>query len=126
MVLVYGLVVAPVVHVLADHAGGLMEQSARAQGHGHSHGTGEAEEPGSSHREAGHPHEHGPTDSPEEQQAGHEHGWGSVEHLGAVAVARGEVLAPVVRWVRLAGEVFREPLWRPVAPVRRTAMPQGP
>lgn len=127
MVLVYGLVVAPVVHALVDHAGqpwqlaaGLM--GARDQAHGHSHwheGAGAAQS-GPAHAEQG------PAEGHEDKEPGHRHGVGSVEHLGAVAVAHAVVLAPVVRWVRLVEAEFHGPLRRPGEPVRLTAMPQGP
>lgn len=115
MVLAYGLVLAPVVHAVEGHAGGL-ELPAAAQGwldhqrsdleHGHEHGH-------------GHSHEHG-------KGQPHRHLTGSVEHLQAVAVASAAVLAPVAWWVPLRAEEPRSPQRASVAPLRPTAMPQGP
>ena len=122
-VLVYGLVVAPVLHAAVDHAGGL-KLPATAQGwlahqqppvHGHSH----------SHEAAGHGHEHGPAHEHGKEKP-HRHSWGSVEHLQAEATASAVVLAPLVGWVPLRAEEFQRPEWAPVAPLRPTAMPQGP
>jgi ABC-type nickel/cobalt efflux system permease component RcnA len=122
-VLVYGLVVAPVLHAAVDHAGGLelptgaqawlAHQRPQAHEHGHDHGG------------AGHGHEHEPA---HEHGKGHPHRhlWGSVEHLQAVAMSSVVVLAPMVGWVPLRAEGFHRPEWAPVAPLRLTAMPQGP
>jgi hypothetical protein len=122
-VLVYGLVVAPVLHAAVDHAGGLeLPSGARGwlthqQPRGHEHGH--------SHEAAGHGHEHG---SPHDHGKGtpHQHSWGSVEHLQAVATSCAVVLAPVVGWVPLRVERIHRPERAPVAPLRPTAMPQGP
>jgi hypothetical protein len=135
-VLVYGLVVAPVLHAAVDHAGGL-NLSAGAQRwlthqlppvheHGHSHeGAQGAEKSRHSHEVASHGHEHRSTP---EQGKGHphRHSWGSVEHLQAVAMSCAVVLAPMVGWVPLRVEGLHRPEWAPVAPLRLTAMPQGP
>ena len=135
-VLVYGLVVAPLLHAVVDHAGGLKlpataqgwlaHRRPPAQGHGHSHkGAPGAEEPGHSHEAAGHGHEHGPANEPGRGHP-HQHSWGSVEHLQAVATSCAVVLAPLVGWVPLRAEGLHRPEWAPVAPLRPTAMPQGP
>ncbi|WP_224247579.1 hypothetical protein [Hyalangium gracile] len=129
MVLVYGLVVAPVLHAVEGHAGGWKlpatsqgwldhqrtsaprhEREAAGHEHGHEHGDAHGDaaghEPGKGHA--------------------HRHQLGSVEHLTAVAVARAVVLAPQVWWLPLRAEVTRSPEWVSVAPLRPTAMPQGP
>jgi len=123
IVLVYGLVVAPVLHAVVDHAGGL-DLPAGSRGwltHQHS----QAHEHGHSHDVADHGHEHRST---HEQGKGHphRHSWGSIEHLQAVATSCAAVLAPMVGWVPLRAERLHRPKWAPVAPLRPTAMPQGP
>jgi hypothetical protein len=120
-VLVYGLVVAPVLHAAVDHAGGLdlpagaqrwvTHQLPPVHEHGHSHAS-----HGHEHRST---HEHG-------KGHPHRHLLGSVEHLQAVATSCAVVLAPVVGWVLLRAEELHRPEWAPVAPRRPTAMPQGP
>jgi hypothetical protein len=135
-VLVYGLVVAPVLHAAMDHAGGgelpttargwLDHAKPERRGHGHPHGDAPGtEESSAAPGVADHGHEH---DHSQEPKRGHPHRhlWGSVEHLQAVAVAGVGVLAPMVGWVPLRAEVPQRPQWAPVAPLRPTAMPQGP
>jgi hypothetical protein len=135
-VLVYGLVVAPVLHAAMDHAGGLelptgtqgwlSHQRPPVQGHGHTHGGAPgAEESRHSHEVAGHGHEHTPAHEHDKGHP-HRHSWGSVEHLQAVATSCAVVLAPLVGWVPLRAEEIHRPEWAPVAAVRPTAMPQGP
>jgi hypothetical protein len=135
-VLVYGLVVSPVLHAAVDHAGGLELPAGaqawlahqRTQSHEHRHdheGASGTEASGHSHEAVGHGHEHEPA---HEHGKGHPHRhlWGSVEHLQAVAMSSVVVLAPMVGWVPLRAEGFHRPEWAPVAPLRLTAMPQGP
>ncbi|HYH98463.1 hypothetical protein [Hyalangium sp.] len=135
-VLVYGLVVAPVLHAAVDHAGGralpatargwLDHPKAEQRGHGHLHGDASgAEESSAAPGVADHGHEHEHSQEPTRGHP-HRHQWGSVEHLQAVAVAGVGVLAPVVGWVPLGAEVPQRPQWASVAPLRPTAMPQGP
>ncbi|WP_158623322.1 hypothetical protein [Corallococcus sp. CA053C] len=120
MVLVYGLAVAPVLHAVVGHGGGL-------EGHAHVHGP------------AGHVHcagSEGPaaksTDGADrdehEQQGhhGHQHLTGSVEHLLAVAASWTVFLPPARRWVSWSVEPVRAPRWRPGQRWRSPAMPQGP
>lgn len=124
-VLVYGLVVAPVLHAVEEHAGGL-ELPAAAQGWlDHQKLAEPAPLPVSSREVAGHGHSHGHTHEPGKGHS-HQHALGSVEHLRAVAVASPVVLAPVVWWVALRAEVPRSPERVSIAPLRLTAMPQGP
>ncbi|WP_224369187.1 hypothetical protein [Hyalangium versicolor] len=125
-VLVYGLVVAPVLHAVEGHEG-RWEAPAAARGWlDHQRHAEPAHEYSHEHsHEAGRGHEHGHKHGPGKGRP-HQHLWGSVEHLQAVAVARAAVLAPVVWWVPLRVEVPRSPEWVSVAPQRRTAMPQGP
>jgi hypothetical protein len=103
VVLVYGLALAPVLHA--------------AVGHGHSHSRRHAP---AALETRGHERQ------PVLGAVGHQHPVGSVEHLLALAVARVEVHAPVVRWTPLRWEVSRGPLSLPGEPPRPTAMPQGP
>ncbi len=135
-VLVYGLVVAPVLHTAMDHAGGLKlpagasgwltHQRSTSHEHGHSHqGASSAEESKHSHEVSGHGHEHGPAHEPGKGRP-HRHSWGSVEHLQAVVMSFTVVLAPMVGWLPLRVEGFQCPEWAPVAPLRLSAMPQGP
>jgi ABC-type Zn2+ transport system substrate-binding protein/surface adhesin len=134
MVLVYGLVVAPVMHAVVDHdeaseqpvaARGWVEHADTAE-RAHEHANGVAEDAGHTHGARSHGHEHGPGEKPGKKGPGHEHQWGSVEHLQAVALSSVAVLAPTVRWVALPREAFHGPLRRPGEQVRPTAMPQGP
>jgi hypothetical protein len=124
-VLVYGLVVAPVLHAVEEHAGGLALPAAAQGWLDHQKPAEPAPEHVHSHEVAGHghPHEH-----PHEPGKGHPHRHllGSVEHLQAVAVTRAVVLAPVVWWVPLRAAVPRSPERVAGAPLRPTAMPQGP
>ncbi|TQF15523.1 hypothetical protein FJV41_12965 [Myxococcus llanfairpwllgwyngyllgogerychwyrndrobwllllantysiliogogogochensis] len=123
MVLVYGLAVAPVLHAVVGHAGGL-GGAAHVHAHGdkaHTHGA-RAVSPLSPERPRetdGHRREgHG--------QDGHKHLTGSVEHLSAVATTWAMVHVPAVRWVSWVTEVARGPAVAPGASPRPTAMPQGP
>ncbi len=109
VVLVYGLVAAPVLHALGDHAGG-WELPASAQG------WVEHQRPSEQHP---HPHEHGHGHS-------HRHLPGSVEHLQAVMVAQSVVLAPAAWWLPLGVQEPHSPEWVAVAPLPRPEMPQGP
>ncbi|WNG45950.1 hypothetical protein F0U60_18895 [Archangium minus] len=115
MVLVYGLAVAPVIHAVVAHGGGMGTAHERAHAYAHAHGH--------AHAHAG---EQGHEQEPSVRDPGHQHPVGSVEHLLAVAVTKASVLAPVVRWHPLRQEVFRGPLRLPGVPLRLTAMPQGP
>lgn len=135
-VLVYGLVVAPLLHAAVDHAGGLelpsgglgwlTHQQPSGQGHGHSHeGVPGAGKSRHSHEVAHDGHEHESSHGHGKGHS-HRHSWGSVEHLQAVAMSSAVVLAPVVGWVPLRAERIHRPEWAPVAPLRPTAMPQGP
>ena len=124
-VLVYGLVVAPVLHAVEAHAGGL-ELPEAAQGWlDHQKPAEPAALPVHPSEVAGHSHSHGHTHEPGKGHA-HQHPLGSVEHLQAVAVAGAVVLAPVAWWVPLRVEVPRSPERISAAPQRLTAMPQGP
>jgi hypothetical protein len=117
-VLVYGLAVAPVLHAVVGHGGGL-------GGHGHVHGpgshvhakAGEAPEPSEAAKHA-----------PEGQKQGHghEHLTGSVEHLLAVAASWTVFPPPKLHWVSWSMEQAREPVGSPGQRLRSTAMPQGP
>ncbi|NVJ21658.1 MULTISPECIES: hypothetical protein [Myxococcus] len=124
MVLVYGLAVAPVLHAVVGHAGGL-GGSAHVHRHGgkaHSH---EARAETSSLS----PEQPRKTDGQKNErhgQEGHKHLTGSVEHLSAVATTWAVVHVPVVRWVSWTTEVARGPAVAPGASPRPTAMPQGP
>jgi hypothetical protein len=114
MVLVYGLAVAPVLHAVVGHGGGLGGPT-RAHVHEggpgtHTHAPEQAEAPG---KDASKKH-------------GHRHGAGSVEHLLAVAASWTVVLPPRPRWVSWWVEAQRAPELHPVKPLRSTAVPQGP
>ncbi|WAS87122.1 MULTISPECIES: hypothetical protein [unclassified Corallococcus] len=110
-VLVYGLAVAPVLHAVVGHGGGLG---------GHEHGVST--------------HVHGPQGAcdatkaacPKEQGHGHQHLTGSVEHLLAVAASWTVFVPPKLRWVSWRVEPERSPEWSPGQRLRSTAMPQGP
>ncbi|WP_223640835.1 hypothetical protein [Corallococcus sp. EGB] len=123
-VLVYGLAVAPVLHAVVGHGGGLGP-------HGHEHGasshvhrtTGKAceaakapcaPEPG-----------HGEPDGTKRGH-GHQHLTGSVEHLLAVAANWTVFVPPKLRWVSWRVEPERSPEWSPGQRLRSAAMPQGP
>ncbi|MCE9671881.1 hypothetical protein LY474_29165 [Myxococcus stipitatus] len=121
MVLVYGLAVAPVVHVVMGHAGG-----GHAHAHVHradgSHASPEDEAPLAPERardadgkgHAGHGRD------------GHKHLTGSVEHLAALAATWVVVTPPRVRFVSWVEPPPRVATRAPGSALRPTAMPQGP
>ncbi|WP_147451123.1 hypothetical protein [Corallococcus llansteffanensis] len=127
MVLVYGLAVAPVLHAVVGHGGGL-------EGHAHGHGHG----PGGHVHRTGSPAEQerfAPGEAPEAPDGadgdgqhghGHQHLTGSVEHLLAVAASWTVFLPPASRWMSWSVEQARAPEWRPGQRWRSPAMPQGP
>lgn len=136
MVLVYGLVLGPVLHAVADHAGELdLPEAAQewvdppgamgAQSPPSEDESSEAEELGHSHAVDGHGHEHGHSHRHGKGKP-HRHAWGAVEHLQAVALSQPLLLLPAVRWERLHAVAAPRREWVPVAPLRPTAMPQGP
>nr|WP_242589123.1 hypothetical protein [Corallococcus macrosporus] len=114
--MVYGLAVAPVLHAVVGHGGGL-------GGHTHVHRTqgaceaGKAACPSESHQ--------GKADG-EKRGHGHQHLTGSVEHLLAVAASWAVFLPPKLRWVSWRVEPARGPEWSPGQRLRSAAMPQGP
>lgn len=119
MVLVYGLAVAPVLHAVVGHGGGL-------GGHAHVHGPG-----AHVHREASEARAPGAAapdgdDGSEPQGHGHRHQTGSVEHLLAVAASWTVFVPPALRWVSWTVEPARGPEAFPARRLRPTAMPQGP
>lgn len=134
-VLVYGLAVAPVLHAVVGHGGGL-------GGHTHVHGPGghvhraggtacgpagtaeacQAEAERSTPGRADSEHD----DAGEKQGHGHRHLTGSVEHLLAVAASWAVFVPPVLRWVSWRVEPARGPEWSPGQRLRSSAMPQGP
>ncbi|AKQ70282.1 hypothetical protein A176_007194 [Myxococcus hansupus] len=63
---------------------------------------------------------------PDDQQEGHEHLTGSVEHLQAVALTWAALKLPLVRAVSWRAEVRHGPSRILGSAVRPTAMPQGP
>ncbi|MBJ6764898.1 hypothetical protein JGU66_29390 [Myxococcaceae bacterium JPH2] len=114
MVLVYGLLVAPVVHAVVGHGGGLGGGAAHVHGHG----------PG----EHTHPNEPGDATPGKKRPASHahQHPSGSVEHLLAVATTWSAPPPPAVQWVSWAVERQHAPGHAPGTKLRPTAMPQGP
>ncbi|NVJ09554.1 hypothetical protein HUW63_30555 [Myxococcus sp. AM001] len=122
MVLVYGLVVAPVLHAVVEHGDGGHHHS---HAHAHPHGRAHAHGARSEHAQPG---DEGAGDAAPagERKRGHAHLTGSVEHLQAVALAWAVMKLPRVREVSWLAEVQRGPARPPGAAVRPTAMPQGP
>ncbi|MFB1484368.1 hypothetical protein [Corallococcus sp. RDP092CA] len=120
-VLVYGLAVAPVLHAVVGHGGGLGP-------HGHEHGAsthvhrtpcGDARSSCSPESEHGQP-------AGKKQGHGHQHLTGSVEHLLAVAASWTVFVPPKPRWVSWRVESARAPGWSPGQQLRSAAMPQAP
>lgn len=116
MVVVYGLVLGPVLHVVADHAGALELPEASQEWVGH---------PDSMRAVDGHGHEHGHS-HPHGKGHPHRHAWGAVEHLQAVALTHPLWVLPRVFWDRLHAVAAPHHEGSPAAPLRLTAMPQGP
>lgn len=136
MVVVYGLVLGPVLHVVADHAGSLELPEAAQEWVGHPGSMGAfssppedtasgSEELGHSHAVGGHGHEHGHSHRHGKGRP-HRHAWGSVEHLQAVALSHPLWVLPGVFWERLHAVAAPHREGTPAAPLRSTAMPQGP
>jgi len=140
MVVVYGLVLAPVLHATVEHSGGLElpeaaqewvghPGSTRAHGAASEHEASGPEDSGHTHSVAGHGHEHGPGHGHSHRHGKgqpHRHAWGAVEHLQAVALSPLVLLLPGLAWELLRVVAVQRHQWVPVAPLRLTAMPQGP
>lgn len=137
LVAVYGLACAPVLHALYGH-GGVIPASARPSARGWvSHARADSREPPplelpapelpAPHDERA-PHSHGPADKHGHggTPAGHTHGAGSVEHLQAVALPSLALPVPLVLWRELGTQHLGQERPRAGAPLRATAMPQGP
>jgi hypothetical protein len=115
-VAVYGLAFAPVLHALYGHGGALPSSSAPAARVWVSHQRAET-------------HSHGPADphgKHPDKPAGHTHGTGSVEHLQAVALPSLALPPFQVFWVEVGAQHLGQERAQPGAPLRPTAMPQGP
>ncbi|WNZ62127.1 hypothetical protein QEG98_41005 [Myxococcus sp. MxC21-1] len=122
MVLVYGLVVAPVLHAVVEHGDGGHHHS---HAHSHPHGRAHAHGAGNEHAHRG--DEGAGEPAPDgERKSEHEHLTGSVEHLQAVALTWAVMKLPRVREVSWLAELQRGPTRVPGSAVRPTAMPQGP
>ena len=119
MVLVYGLVVAPVLHAVVEHGDGGHHHP---HAHSHPHGRAHAHGAGNEHAHRGDEGE----GEDGERKRGHEHLTGSVEHLQAVALAWAVMKLPRVREVSWLAELQQGPTRVPGSAVRPTAMPQGP
>jgi len=136
MVVVYGLVLGPVLHATVDHAGELdlpeaarewvgHSGSARDHGSAHEDGSSGPEDSGHTHSVAGHGHGHGHSHRHGKGHP-HRHAWGALEHLQAVALSPPLLLLPGLCWELLRVVAVQRHQWVPVAPLRPTAMPQGP
>jgi hypothetical protein len=135
LVAVYGLACAPVLHALYGH-GGARPTSATSLARGWvSHARADSREPPPPELPAPHderqPHSHGPADKSGHDEhggtpAGHTHGVGSVEHLQAVALPSLALPPLLVLWLEAGTRHLGEERPRPGAPLRPTAMPQGP
>lgn len=137
MVLVYGLVVAPVLHTVVGHEGTDRQHrhvhGSASAAHRHqaraAHGQDEAEAHGHD-RAAGGGHSRSEPDAPEKQPGhgpdGHQHLTGSVEHLSGLVSTWVQVEPPRVRWVSWLAEHLAGPSRAPGVALRPTAMPQGP
>ncbi|MCY1040943.1 hypothetical protein OV208_06385 [Corallococcus sp. bb12-1] len=146
MVLVYGLAVAPVLHAVVGHGGGLGGQAHVHGVGGHVHHEGaQAKAPcgtpaarkaaGSQTKPSECVAETGRGGAPDGEEGsghdpmqgqGHRHHAGSVEHLLAVVASWTVFVPPALRWVSWTVEPARGPEWSPVQRLRSTAMPQGP
>lgn len=115
-VLVYGLAVAPVLHAVVGHGGGLGPHEHGASTHVHRTAgkacdTAKAKCSPESEHERGH---------------GHQHLTGSVEHLLAVAASWTVSVPPRLHWVSWRVAPEQGPEWSPGQRLRSAAMPQGP
>lgn len=136
MVLVYGLAVAPVLHAVVGHGGGLEGHAhvPGAKGHVHRPGSSEASsepssEPSAEHEPSAPGEASGSPDGADGEGPhghGHQHLTGSVEHLLAMAASWTVFLPPASRWVSWSVAPARAPQWRPGQRWRSPAMPQGP
>ncbi|WP_375755738.1 hypothetical protein [Corallococcus exercitus] len=122
-VLVYGLAVAPVLHAVVGHGGGLGRHAHEHGASSHVHrttGTCDAAKAACpSESEQG-------TPDGAKRGHGHQHLTGSVEHLLAVAASWMVFVPPKLRWVSWRVEPARGPEWSPGQRLRSAAMPQGP
>ncbi|RKG74358.1 hypothetical protein D7W79_23115 [Corallococcus exercitus] len=120
-VLVYGLAVAPVLHAVVGHGGGLGRHEHGASSHvQRAQGACDA-------ARAACPSESGQgTLDGAKRGHGHQHLTGSVEHLLAVAASWTVFLPPKPRQVSWWVELARGPEWSPGQRLRSAAMPQGP
>ncbi|MCP3104016.1 hypothetical protein LZ198_34595 [Myxococcus sp. K15C18031901] len=119
MVLVYGLAIAPVLHVAVGHTGSSHGHVHRADGTHVAPGDADPLAPEQARDTDGKGHAgHG--------RDGHKHLTGSVEHLAAVAATWVVVRLPRVRLVTWVTEAPRSSTRAPGSPLRPTAMPQGP
>lgn len=134
LVAVYGLACAPVLHAIYGH-GGAVPSSAMPSARGWvSHARADSHEPPPLELPAPHderaPHSHGPAGKHGQGHggtpAGHTHGAGSVEHLLAVALPSLALPPPLVLWLELGSAHLGGERSRAGAPLRLTAMPQGP
>lgn len=122
-VAVYGLAFAPVLHAVYGHGGASPSAPAARVWL-----SPESPEPPAPHDER-QPHSHGPAGSHEKHPdapAGHTHAAGSVEHLQAVALPSLALPPLRVFWVDVGTQHQGQERARPGAPLRPTAMPQGP
>lgn len=124
-VAVYGLAFAPVVHAVYGH-GAAQPPFASSNGQDWvTHAWTDSSTPSPlsltpSHDERA-PHSHDASGKP-----GHTHGFGSVEHLQAVALPWLLWLPPQVFWTDLGLSYLGQERSRPGRPLRPTAMPQAP
>lgn len=134
LVAVYGLACAPVLHALYGH-GGAIPTSATPSARGWvTHARADLHEPPPPELPAPHderrPHSHEPAGKHGPGHggapAGHTHGAGSVEHLQAVALPSLALPSLLVFWLELGSRHLGQELPRAGAPLRPTAMPQGP
>ncbi|WP_244238907.1 hypothetical protein [Corallococcus carmarthensis] len=119
-VLVYGLAVAPVLHAVVGHGGGLGRHAHEHGAASHVHRT-----PGTCDA-AKAPCKAEPEADGAKQGHGHQHLTGSVEHLLAVAASWTVFVPPKLRGVSWRVEAARGPEWSPGQRLRSAAMPQGP
>ncbi|QRK07619.1 hypothetical protein JQX13_47805 [Archangium violaceum] len=131
-VAVFGLAFAPVLHAIYGHGGARPASSALAARGWVSHQRADSREPPPPELPAPHderePHSHAPADKhdPGHGPASHTHGVGSVEHLQAVALPSLALPRLLVFWLEAGTRHLGQERSRPGAPLRPTAMPQGP
>ncbi|NPD27426.1 hypothetical protein D7Y27_24980 [Corallococcus sp. AB004] len=120
-VLVYGLAVAPVLHAVVGHGGGLGRHEHGVSTHVH-----RTQAACDATRAACPTESEQGTPEGAKQGHGHQHLTGSVEHLLALAASWTVFVPPKLRWVSWRVEPERSPKWSPGQRLRSAAMPQGP